>query len=660
MNSPYQRRLSVEELENRLCLATQVELVYNLNQENVWHKVNELTTVGEQIYFVGKTVGSNQLELWTIQENSNSTSRIAVLGDDDNQPRGLTPIDGILYFNGYSSTTGRELWRTDGTTQGTYIVSDLTVGPNNSEIKGLVRFNGAIYFSGNGELYRYNLATKTATKVIDLVSGSSDQVDRLTVSGGHLYFTGVTSPGNSTLYRSDGNAAGTVSTGVTGTSIDNLFDLNGDLSFSRNDNQLWRVDHPGVTPTMFLNLGADSIQGLKEFTNFNGKLAYATYYGIGITDGTTIGSTSLDVVGAAELTTFDNKLYFQAGDIFFDGIELWTSDGTQAGTLMVKDINPAFNEGYGYGSYPSDFQIVRGRLYFSSSLGIWESDGTTSGTQSVEAHPGPDIASTVSGALFYTRRSSQANQMQMLKLIPGLESRLIQRTGPGNGDANPTKPVLLRNAIYFGGSDGKTGNELYRIGSSGVPQLVADLIPGSIGSNVADLTVANGRLYFTASTLTQGRGLWTSDGTQQGTQFLSSVTLDGREPNNGMIPFGNRVMFKGYSAATGYELWSTDGTAAGTLLVKDIFPGSAYDPYSNSFIINSSHPNQFNSFGNLLYFVASGNSNNREIWRSDGTTQGTYMILDLYPGSDPYYPYANYSSSPVGLQVHAGSMYFSF
>ncbi|MCI0536751.1 MAG: hypothetical protein L0Z50_16155 [Verrucomicrobiales bacterium] len=65
------------------------------------------------------------------------------------------------------------------------------------------------------------------------------------------------------------------------------------------------------------------------------------------------------------------------GTLFFRAItQLWKSDGTAAGTVRVKDINPG-----AAGSNPSQVANVNGTLFFVASDGVhgpalWKSDGT--------------------------------------------------------------------------------------------------------------------------------------------------------------------------------------------------------------------------------------------------------------------------------------------
>src|SRR4051794_9113306 len=82
--------------------------------------------------------------------------------------------------------------------------------------------------------------------------------------------------------------------------------------------------------------------------------------------------------GVYNLVNAGGTLFFSAVDNAH-GNELWRSDGTLAGTLLVKDIAPVG------GSNPSNFASVSGTLFFVANDGIhgpelWKSDGTAAGT----------------------------------------------------------------------------------------------------------------------------------------------------------------------------------------------------------------------------------------------------------------------------------------
>ena len=90
---------------------------------------------------------------------------------------------------------------------------------------------------------------------------------------------------------------------------------------------------------------------------------------------------------------------------------------------------------------------------------------------------------------------------------------------------------------------------------------------------------------------------------------------------------GNTLFFRANYGTNGIELWKSDGTANGTVMVKDIYSGSG-----------SSNPSYLTAFGNTLYFEADDGTNGNELWKSDGTASGTVMVKDINSGSSSSYP----------------------
>ena len=188
--------------------------------------------------------------------------------------------------------------------------------------------------------------------------------------------------------------------------------------------------------------------------------------------------------------------------------------------------------------------------------------------------------------------------------------------------------------------------------------IVKDINSGA-GNSIrsGEIMVYNNKLFFNANDGTNDFELWSSDGTEAGTQLFDDINTSSSSSPDSFILFNNEMYFrangsklyrtdgtntflvtdKGSSYATvsgsnlffvstfsnGGELWKTDGTS--TVQVKDINPGSSGS--------NGSYPNYLTDHNGVLFFRANNGSNGAEIWKSDGTEAGTEMVKDIVPGS---------------------------
>ena len=143
--------------------------------------------------------------------------------------------------------------------------------------------------------------------------------------------------------------------------------------------------------------------------------------------------------------------------------------------------------------------------------------------------------------------------------------------------------ILFNGKLIFVGSTPATGIELYESdGTPGGTRLLVDIVPGAESSDPGyDLIPMNGYLYFNAETATYGRELWRTNGTTGNAAMVKDIWTgpDSGIPENTLdfevISMGSYLLFSATgSAATGIELWRSDGTGAGTFLIKDIEPGT--------------------------------------------------------------------------------------
>jgi ELWxxDGT repeat protein len=205
--------------------------------------------------------------------------------------------------------------------------------------------------------------------------------------------------------------------------------------------------------------------------------------------------------------------------------------------------------------------------------------------------------------------------------------------------------------------------ELVRLLSTASAALVADIIPGSVGSNPIDLTAVGNRLFFLASDGVQTYDtLWTSDGTAAGTIELST-NLEPSAP----VAVGSIAYFTATDSQTGaVGLYQTNGTIAGTSEVAPLPDSSTesiavlngtiylqiYDFSTNanelwksdgtaagtSLVTPIPQASDFTAAGNYLYFTASDPTHGDELWKTDGTAAGTGLVADINPGPGGSYP----------------------
>jgi ELWxxDGT repeat protein len=364
------------------------------------------------------------------------------------------------------------------------------------------------------------------------------------------------------------------------------------------------------------------------------------------------------------LINVNGTLFFVAND-GTNGYELWKSDGTSSGTVLVRDINPGTGSAFGWWWPNTWFTNVNGTLYFvandgTTGLELWKSDGTSTGTRLVRnINPGgnssyPRYLTNVSGTLFFSADDgTKGHELWKSDGTPG-GTVLVRDIWPASGHSYPRHLANVNGTLFFAADDGTNGWELWKSnGTSTGTVLVKDIRPGppwDPHSHPYSLTNVGGRLFFIADNGTNGRELWISDGTSTGTVLLKDInqgaghafgTLNAPLPS--FTNVNGTLFFIADDGLYGFELWKSDGTAGGTVRVKDINPGA------NWAFSNASPPSLTNVRG-TLFFAADDGTNGRELWKSNGTDAGTVLVRDIRPGAN--------SSNPQWLAEAGGLLFF--
>src|SRR2546430_3020649 len=230
------------------------------------------------------------------------------------------------------------------------------------------------------------------------------------------------------------------------------------------------------------------------------------------TDGTPAGTVMVKALGARthSLFNFNGTLYFASEFSPFSqnnsDDKLWKSDGTAEGTVLVAGDS---------GSPPpprpksfSGFTVVKGTVFFVSKLDIqwtlWKSDGTTAGTVSVATwrNWSPSNLTAVGGTLFFTQLRPDIGIGIELWKSDGTEAGtvLVKDINPGAGSSSPSNLTDVNGTLFFTAFRLDTGTELWKSdGTEAGTVLVKDIKPGPASSVPLKLTNVNGTLFFTAS-----------------------------------------------------------------------------------------------------------------------------------------------------------------
>ena len=549
-----------------------------------------LTAVGSSLFFYAND-GITGDELWKSNGTAAGTVRVGHSGTSANfTPRNLTNIGGSLYFSAFTFETGYEIWKSDGTTAGTNVYKELVAGSAGSAPTQLTNVNGVLYYTANdsakgNELWRHDVTTNTAV-VSDVFRGTFSSSPRSFVqAGSNVFFIANNGVAFDELWKSSPNGTGAmlVKDVFPGddSQIAEMTNVNGTLYFSARrrygSRELFKSD--GTTAgTVVVKEGGPTDPS--DLFNLNGVLYFTAHDGVNgrelwKTDGTVAGTVLVKNIAAGGTSAFGDagNAFRVAGSIAYitanDGIsgaELWKTDGTEAGTVLVKDIWTD-----GTGSLPAQMIDINGLLYFGADNGthgheLWQSDGTAVGTTLVAdlntghpSFPHSDFRSMTNadGKLYFMVGTIQGWNL-VCRPTPTSALTIIGMT------QHPGTPLTaIGGTVYFAAPDSNFGTEVWK--SDGTPAgtvLVKDIAAQSRstmngetwGSNPLHLVNNGGTLFFTANDMINGQEIWMSDGTAAGTTLFADLTGDaGSSHPQNLTVINGRIFGSVMSEATGRE-----------------------------------------------------------------------------------------------------------
>lgn len=598
---------------------------------------------------------------------------------------------GNLIFFPIKESDGVELWRTDGTTQGTFPITDFKQGgfegvQISSDFLYAAAIDDKILFSANdGGGYALWITDGTmegTRKVKDVYTGEFFYFNDA------LYFKQyVSDESEGNVWRTDGTSEGTVKIpefGYLKSSYNGTVSGNSQLFFFH---YAFDWDFQGKKIELWRSNGVESgTQKVKDFALLSGSPSKAI------------------VINDIAYFTLDNEE---------EGNKLWRSDGTLLGTYPIEDAGSYILEfngrvlfsynneikisdgGVGYAqvllgnaNIHSDQSVIINNVLFTKDYkSIIKTDGTPGGTQKIiDLGNVNDELVLLHDKIIFPINDWENEELGILNPETNAVA-LLKEIYPGSQGSHPYKLIPLSDKVIFLADDGIHGQEIWSTnGTEEGTQLVKDIKTGTRNSHPTIYGIVDDKLLFSAEERdvypssrsfwwTKGAGdetfkventnyssvlgvlknefyyfdqyqLYKTSNVFESTLLLKDISQDVIEfrSSSPIRPIGDKFFFWVELVKNednlGFEPWITDGTPEGTHLVKDIYPGAESSSNSNGIAWN-----------NKLWFAANDGVHGSELWMSDGTDSGTTLLKDIDEGSS--------GSNPIGFAALGDEMFFA-
>jgi len=597
-------------------------------------------------------------------------------------------MGGALYFFHDDGVHGEELWRSDGTALGTYLVRDVCPGSCGAfalAAQGALAAVGTtVFFTAQDDVHGQELwatdGTAGGTRLVaDLRPGWPSSMPREFLSAaGQLFFLADDGVHGEELWRSDGTPQGTY--------------LVRDLAAGPEPGAIGALEAgPG-----WLYL---AVEGPAE------------RQGLWVSDGTAAGTVRIAALGMGGSTAIgafrrfralpDGTLLFVAPGYGGESSGLWRSDGTAGGTFPVLAAQEfgsrmVLCDGAGYViAFPATGNRV-----------LWRTDGTVAGTETVPLPPGAwpflDVWSSCAGGRLLLGVYEAATGAEPW-VVEGLVATLLGDLRPGSEGSTGGAAWLLWNGFsaaagetnLFLADDGSgAGLEIWATdGTSGGTRRISDLTPGSAPPYLPDFFLVyppvalGGKLLLPTWDPWAGVRLWRADpigGTttlvrvigNQSSSLLPrgsfSVFEERLRPTGCLEPVEGRLLFEARPTPGVAQLVSTDGASGGLEVLADLASATTTCAVNGSraavnaadsagafrFLFTDGLPE-----GTGMPFAPGGETGypgwtpravsfgpgwllgtQQGLWESDGTEVGTTLIEPSLPGCSP----ASLATSALG------------
>lgn len=617
---------------------------------------------GSNPYFLYKTDGSG-LEIEPIYTSDLATD--GIVGIDLN----ITAINGQMVFMAMNvNTYSNDLWLSDGTAEGTYSALALTNTGWGTRSTNFTKVSDELFFR-----YGYNLVktdgTLNGTKIVD---SNSERIDyefnskaNYPVIGSLLIYSGNTGgfsyePSYYNIVTEEKGVLRDLNSGG-GSSPIYFREESGLVFFVANESELWQTNGSSegtvkVTELSIEYMNAIYPSGLSGVYNeFSGN-----YYFMGMgmdgdiepwvvpSSNPALSYELLNVNKSEQGSVppnFANTLFELNGKVFFtasDGIhgnELWRTDLSEVNTALFMDLELG-SAGTSFTDAVANDTIC---YFVTGTIGdynLWKTDGTVEGTENIASDDVQYSLSAIS-RLYLSNDKLFILVGHKLYATDGTAEGTILIPNEGGGQYEEIdvsgNELLFRNVnrdVWI--TDGTVTGTLKLPRPFGEYNYITSMtFTDEEVFAEYETSSFNGGNYVTTLHLvkllnTSGVYSWKEIASHAGEDFVNNYEVYPASWNNSLFYWSN-ICRNNYVVS--FDLRLTNGEVGDSKVIKRI----QIEKLDEIITFKTSH---------LFYFICSKSSGS-ELWRSDGTEEGTFKLLDF---SSAYY---------LSYQEHNRRLYFS-
>lgn len=568
------------------------------------------------------------------------------------------------YFSSTTLDAGSELWRTDGTQAGTYLVKDLQPGQQSSNPNSFFEFQGSVYFAAalnDGYFLFRTDGTSAGTVPIALTIGQKPLV-----LGNRIYFGGYDEANGTELWSSDGTPQGSgpvadLFPGIDGSSPNSLTQQGSKVLFQAygpSGPRLYSFDTVSKQMTI-LNENLTSVNSLKPF---GAKTLVVTGGELWTTDGTIDGTEKLlnsgqPIVAIAANGSVQGKVILESNGL--NGMRIEAVGATGFVNLLIEF---PYYAAITYSAEINSQVLFSAYNYNDGARSMYLTDGTASGTVLVSTptgfSPNMELSVVWNDDWYFPGYQFSTSSSDLWKYSPNSNSLTRLDDGSASLPSDLTKPVVTGNGLYWGDNLQSPANVSFlRRTADGINVTTSSTaFDGLYG--VRALSVLNNNVTF-AGVTSQGLALRTTADTEVSslTPNVPGVTYGAIDTSNySTRPAslnGKKYFFADSDNQNGNELWRTDGTSAGTIQIADVdfgYTTRLIATTNNLYVFGESNAGvslwSVNETTPGVDFVTTFATNlvptavlgdrivltdsNNGLWVSDGTSDGTVLVTTLY------------------------------